>query len=265
MRRSLHTCRTAGRYWTPSPRSRPSHSRRACTRWRRRALNELNGLNPSAFDILSAVGQQLATTGEHVIADVHMDKIRLMLARLRDIEALQAAVQSAYGNCNLHELHHLRVPHAVDIAGCAISWSEAFIDDGVPVAHGDAVATTTRAAAPSAFDILSAVGQQLATTGEHVIADVHMDKIRLMLARMRDIEALQAAVQSAYGNCNLHELHHLRVPHAVDIAGSAISWSEAFIADRADAEDYLPQPADAEALPLDDLLDVILDDEDCVP
>ena len=82
---------------------------------------------------------------------------------------------------------------------------------------------------------------------------------------MRDIEARQAAVQSAYGNCNLRELHHLRVPHAVDIAGSAISWSEAFIADRADAEDYLPQPADAEALPLDDLLDVILDDEDCVP
>ena len=163
MRRSLHTCRTAGRYWTPSPRSRPSHSRRACTRCRRRALNELNGINPSAFDILSAVGQQLATTGEHVIADVHMDKIRLMLARLRDIEALQAAVQSAYGNCNLRELHHLRVPHAVDIAGCAIS------------------------------------------------------------------------------------------------------WSEAFIADRADAEDYLPQPADAEALPFDDLLDVILDDEDCVP
>jgi hypothetical protein len=86
---------------------------------------------PSAVAILESVRRELVATGASVITEFYLAEIGRVLHYLRDggcsdsCKALETIVQSAHDNCNLLSLHHLRAPHAVIIAGCAVSWCDA--------------------------------------------------------------------------------------------------------------------------------------------
>ena len=70
-----------------------------------------------------------ADYGEDNVTDMHMAMIDEAIVRLQDegsadsrtCQTLEAAVLSAYDSCNLLNVQHLRAPHAVDIAACAVS------------------------------------------------------------------------------------------------------------------------------------------------